>query len=195
MLLIKPIGSPKGKWVVAPAAAEGLFPALKHLQVTAIQRQPSTIPSPTTAVSMNSLHKLTEKAYGPCTTTAAAAAGRRQARWDSVADEEENNEDEEYNQEIAVLEFYTQRCRGEALVVHASVDGQLVEVLIFRGFSSCLNYGTAADPSKSVIPARAVIKWVDRIKGPFDPSNIEYLEKEISWDSFKARLAASSPVQ
>ncbi|CAI0454129.1 unnamed protein product [Linum tenue] len=184
MLLIKPIGSPTGKWVVAPAA-EGLFPDLKHLQVTAIQRRPSTIPSPTTAVSMNSLHKLTEKAYGPCTTTAAAAAGRRQARWDSIADEEddgENNEDEEYNQEIAVLEFYTQSARGEALVVHAS------------GFSSCLNYGTAADPSKSVIPARAVIKWVDRIKGPFDPSNIEYLEKEISWDSFKARLA-SSPVQ
>ncbi|CAI0453942.1 unnamed protein product [Linum tenue] len=191
MLLIKPIGSPTGKWVLAPAA-EGLIPALKHLQVTAIQRRPSTIP--TTAASMNSLHKLTEKAYGPCTTTVAAAAGRRQARWDSVADEEENNEDEEYNQEIAVLEFYTQRCRGEALVVHASVDGQLVEVLIFRGFSSCLNYGTAADPSKSVIPARAVIKWIDRIKGPFDPSNIEYLEKEISWDSFKARLA-SSPVQ
>ncbi|CAL1357714.1 unnamed protein product [Linum trigynum] len=187
MLLIKPIGLPKGRWVVAPAPE-----ALKRLQVTAIQRRPLT--SPATA-STNSLHKLKEKLCGPCTTT---AAGRRRARWDSIADEEdeeESKEDEEYNQEIAMLEFYTQRSRGEALVVHASVDGQLVEVLIFRGFSSCFNYGTAADPSKSVIPARAVIKWVDRIKGPFDPSNIEYLEKEIGWDSFKARLAASSPVQ
>ncbi|OMO93963.1 hypothetical protein COLO4_16605 [Corchorus olitorius] len=58
-----------------------------------------------------------------------------------------------------------------------------------KGFSSSLTYGTSPDPSRSVIPARAIIKSIDRIKGPFDPSNIEYIEKGLEWESFKTRLA------
>lgn len=58
----------------------------------------------------------------------------------------------------------------------------------FQGFSSALSYRTSPDPSRSVLPARAVIKSIDRIKGPFDPSNIEYLEKDITWEAFKQRL-------
>ncbi|CAN0924342.1 hypothetical protein LINGRAHAP2_LOCUS34124 [Linum grandiflorum] len=124
----------------------------------------------------------------PCISTVTFAAARRRTRWVEEEDEDEG-EDEEYNKEIASLELYTQTSRGEALIVHASVDDDRpVEVLIFRGFSSCLSYRTAADPTKSVIPARSVIKSVDRIMGPFDPSNVEYLEKDISWDSFKSRL-------
>lgn len=40
----------------------------------------------------------------------------------------------------------------------------------------------------SVLPERAVIQSVDVVKGPFDPTNIEYLEKDLSWDDFKSRL-------
>ena len=48
--------------------------------------------------------------------------------------------------------------------------------------------GTAADPSRSVLPERAIIQSIDVVRGPFDPNNIEYLEKGVEWDDFKSRL-------
>ncbi|KAF2305627.1 hypothetical protein GH714_007122 [Hevea brasiliensis] len=87
--------------------------------------------------------------------------------------------------------MYTQSAREEALLVQAVVDEQEVEVLIFKGFSSSLSYETSPDPSRSVLPARAVIKSIDRIKGPFDPSNVEYIEKGLTWESFKTRFASA----
>lgn len=61
-------------------------------------------------------------------------------------------------------------------------------VCILQGFSSSLTYGTSSDPSKSILPERAVIMSIDRIIGPFDPSNIEYIEKDLTMEAFKARL-------
>ncbi|WRX14317.1 hypothetical protein QQP08_006804 [Theobroma cacao] len=116
-------------------------------------------------------------------------ARRRAARYDDEDDDESGEEEHGYNEEIAILELYSQSVRGEAFLVHALVDEQEAEVLIFKGFSSCLSYGTSPDPSRSVIPARAVIKSIDRIKGPFDPSSMEYIEKGLEWESFKTRLA------
>ena len=57
-----------------------------------------------------------------------------------------------------------------------------------QGFSSNLSGGTAADPSRSVLPERAIIQSIDVVRGPFDPNNIEYLEKGVEWDDFKSRL-------
>ncbi|CAL0318585.1 unnamed protein product [Lupinus luteus] len=108
-------------------------------------------------------------------------------------DEDEDGEDDEYghNEEITKLEFYTQSTRGEALLVHALVDHEEVDVLIFKGFSSCLSYSTSPDPTRSIIPARAVIKSIDRIKGPFNPTNIEYLQKGVTWEEFKTNLLSN----
>lgn len=55
-------------------------------------------------------------------------AARRRVR------NEEDDEEEEYghNEEIALLETYSQNARAEALIVHAIVDQQDVEVLIFK---------------------------------------------------------------
>lgn len=49
-------------------------------------------------------------------------------------EDEDDDEDAEYghNKEIAVLELYSQSVRGEALIVHAVVDDQDAEVLIFK---------------------------------------------------------------
>ncbi|XP_052205517.1 uncharacterized protein LOC127810217 [Diospyros lotus] len=114
---------------------------------------------------------------------------RRRARSGYRDEEEEEEEEYGHNAEIAMLELYTQSAKDEALVVRAMVDEEEeAEVLIFKGFSSCLSYGTSPDPSKSVVPARAVIKSIDRIKGPFDPSNIQYIEEGLSWETFKIRL-------
>ncbi|XP_015895389.3 uncharacterized protein LOC107429249 [Ziziphus jujuba] len=115
-------------------------------------------------------------------------AARRRVRYEEDEEEEDDGEEYGHNEEIAMLEMYSQNARGEALIVHAIVDQQDVEVLIFKGFSSCLNYRTSPDPSKSILPARAVIKSLDRVKGPFDPSNIEYLQKGLTWEAFKTNL-------
>lgn len=59
-------------------------------------------------------------------------AAIRRVRYDGDEDENEDEENEEQNKEIALLELYSQSVRGEALIVHAMVDGQPVEVLIFK---------------------------------------------------------------
>ncbi|KAK9091457.1 hypothetical protein Sjap_024634 [Stephania japonica] len=110
-------------------------------------------------------------------------ARRRLVRYDENKEEEFEN-----NSDIVTLESYTEYKRNEALLVRAMVDDQEEEVLIFKGFSSSLSYGTSPDPSRSVLPARAVITSIDRVKGPFDPSNIEYIEKGLTLDAFKPRL-------
>ncbi|KAF7145343.1 hypothetical protein RHSIM_Rhsim04G0170700 [Rhododendron simsii] len=112
------------------------------------------------------------------------ASRRRVLRYN----DDDKDEEYGYNEEIAMLEIYSQSARDEALIVRALVDEEEAEVLIFRGFSSSLSYRTSPDPSRSILPARAVIKSIDRVRGPFDPSNIEYLEKGLTWDAFKSRL-------
>ncbi|KAI3413022.1 uncharacterized protein J3R85_016585 [Psidium guajava] len=98
----------------------------------------------------------------PHNTSVPCAARRRSVRHGGGGGgEEEDKEDrgdgEEHgrNEEIAMLELYSQSARGEALVVHAAVDGEEVEVLIYKGFSSSLSFGTSPDPSKSILPAKA----------------------------------------
>ncbi|KAJ9135710.1 hypothetical protein P3X46_032862 [Hevea brasiliensis] len=117
-------------------------------------------------------------------------SARRRVRYEDENEDEEEDESG-HNEKIALLEMYTQSAREEALLVQAVVDEQEVEVLIFKGFSSSLSYETSPDPSRSVLPTRAVIKSIDRIKGPFDPSNIEYIEKGLTWESFKTRFASA----
>ncbi|KAM3294496.1 hypothetical protein ACQJBY_037414 [Aegilops geniculata] len=114
-----------------------------------------------------------------------ACGARRRVRY-----EEEDEDEEEYghNEEMARLEAYSEGARDLALLVTAAVDGDLESVLVFKGFSSSLSGRTAPDPAMSVLPERAVIQSVDVVKGPFDPGNIEYLEKDLPWEEFKSRL-------
>ncbi|KAK9748410.1 hypothetical protein RND81_02G055100 [Saponaria officinalis] len=119
---------------------------------------------------------------------------RRRVR---IETEDENEEDEGfgYNEEIGMLELYSQSARGEALLVTALVDGQEVEVIIFKGFSSCLSYQTSPDPWKSVLPQRAEIKCIDRVRGPFDPDNIHYIEKGLTLHTFISRFNIPTNVE
>ena len=47
-------------------------------------------------------------------------------------DDDDDDEEYRHNEEIAMLELYSQSARGEVLLVKALVDGQEVEVLIFK---------------------------------------------------------------
>ncbi|KAK1263920.1 hypothetical protein QJS04_geneDACA012000 [Acorus gramineus] len=111
---------------------------------------------------------------------------RRRTRRD--CEEEESDEEYGHNSEIAALESYTESVREKALLVRATVDGHEAQVLVFKGFSSSLSGRTSYDPSRSVLPGRAIIKSIDVIRGPFDHSNIEYLEKDLTWEAFQSRL-------
>lgn len=87
-----------------------------------------------------------------------------------------------------MLESYTLSVQNEVLFVTALVDDIELQLLIFKGFSSCLSSKTPSDPSRSVIPATAVIKSIDRIRGPFDPSDIKYIKKGLTFDEFRNSL-------
>ncbi|XP_057777606.1 uncharacterized protein LOC130996096 [Salvia miltiorrhiza] len=102
--------------------------------------------------------------------------------------DDDDDEDYGYNEELAMLESYTQLVKDEVLLVQAMVDEEQVEVLIYKGFSSCLNYGTSSNPSRSVLPAKAMVKSIDRARGPLNPSNIQYIERGLTFHQFKTRL-------
>ncbi|KAG4401897.1 hypothetical protein GLYMA_02G085800v4 [Glycine max] len=132
-------------------------------------------------------------------------SARRQIRYQDDGDDKDSDEEYGHNEEIAKLESYSQSAKGEVLLVHALVDQEEVDVLIFKkdvsqqkfdcntfqGFSSCLSYSTSPDPTRSILPARAVIVSIDRIKGPFNPANIEYLQKGVTWEEFKTNLLSN----
>ncbi|XP_021909974.1 uncharacterized protein LOC110823804 [Carica papaya] len=162
-----------GKWAALSSSA--IFPVFSRLNTSLRQR---IVPDIAVVSAVKVLKLSKQEAFS----SRSRCDARRRVRY------EDEYEEDEYNEEIAMLELYSQSARGEALIVHALVDEQDVEVLILKGFSSCLSYGTSPDLSTSVIPAGALIRSVDRIKGPFDPSNIEYLEKGLTWADFKRRL-------
>ena len=87
------------------------------------------------------------------------------------------------------LENYTLKHRQEVLVVHACIDAESDQILIFRGFSSSLVRPTAFDPEIPVLPETAVIESIDRLKGPYSPQMPEYLEQGITLADFLTRLS------
>ena len=65
------------------------------------------------------------------------------------------------------------RLRG---VVRSAVDvDEALEVLIFRGFSSCTTHPTEFDPDQSVLPEGAVLETAELLRGPLNPQREELL--------------------
>ena len=89
---------------------------------------------------------------------------------------------------IEKLEQYSEQHPKEVLVVHASIDGEEDEVVIFKGFSSSLMRSTAFDLDTPILPEDSIITSVDRVKGPINPSQPEPIEMNIDWDIFCSRL-------
>ncbi|GLJ53961.1 hypothetical protein SUGI_1153560 [Cryptomeria japonica] len=116
------------------------------------------------------------------------AALRRRMPMPDDDDDDDEEEEEEGNSTFARLEAYTEAVRSEVLIVHALLDDQPDQVIIFKGFSSSLVRRTSPDPSKPVLPSRAIIKSIDRIRGPFNPSNINYIQKDLKWEEFEELL-------
>ena len=69
-------------------------------------------------------------------------------------------------------------------------DGEALEVVIFRGFSSCTTHPTAFDPDESVLPAGAKIEQACLLEGPLNqpteivlvgPGPVEQLLDPAAW--------------
>ena len=86
------------------------------------------------------------------------------------------------------LERYSLAHPQEVLVIHACVDGELDEVVIFKGFSSSLMQSTAFDLDVPILPDHAEIRSIDRLKGPLNPSQPQPIETGINWPDFEQRL-------
>ncbi|MEO1148768.1 MAG: hypothetical protein AAFY26_24640 [Cyanobacteria bacterium J06638_22] len=86
------------------------------------------------------------------------------------------------------MEQYTLKHPKEVLIVTAVIDGEPDQVAIFRGFSSSLMRPTAFDPEVPVLPTNCEIVAVDRLQGPYDPAQPQYIEKGITWETMDTRL-------
>ena len=52
---------------------------------------------------------------------------------------------------------------------------EVLEVLIFRGFSSCTTHSTDFDPDQSVLPDGAALETAELLRGPLNPQQEERL--------------------
>lgn len=91
---------------------------------------------------------------------------------------------------IQRLEGYTIKHPNEVLLVTAQIDEEMDQIAIYRGFSSSLMRPTAFDPDVPVLPENGEIITIDRLQGPYDPSQPRYLEQGLSWDVMAQRLDA-----
>lgn len=91
--------------------------------------------------------------------------------------------------QLSRLEQYTEKCRQEVLLVSVDVGGESDQILIFRGFSSSLMRSTAPDPDTPVLPESAKILTIDRLQGPYNPAQPQYLQQGLTWETMELLLA------
>ncbi|HEY9810049.1 MAG TPA: hypothetical protein V6D13_12040 [Halomicronema sp.] len=86
------------------------------------------------------------------------------------------------------LEKYTEKYPKEVLLVKVEINGEEDEIAIFKGFSSSLMRSTAFDPDVPVLPDFAKIISIDRLTGPYNPANPQYIECGLSWEAMEVLL-------
>ncbi|MDX2244278.1 MAG: hypothetical protein NW224_26695 [Leptolyngbyaceae cyanobacterium bins.302] len=86
------------------------------------------------------------------------------------------------------LEQYTLKKPGEVLLVEADIDGEIDQVMVFKGFSSSLVRQTEFDPDIPVLPENAVIVRIDRLYSPYLPDNPRYIQQNLSWQEMQSLL-------
>ena len=85
---------------------------------------------------------------------------------------------------IQQLEKYTETHPQEVLLVKAKEGDELIELMIFKGFSSSLTGATAFDPDLPILSAQGEILTIDCLVSPYNPSNPQYIKKNITVTEF-----------
>ena len=91
------------------------------------------------------------------------------------------------NNILKKLEEYTQLNPQEVLTVTAKEGNNEVEIMIFKGFSSCLTGKTEFDPDLPILSASAQIISIDRLQSPYNPQNPQYIQQNLTWQEFQAK--------
>ena len=89
---------------------------------------------------------------------------------------------------IQQLEKYSETHPQEVLVVQAKEGDEEIEIIIFRGFSSSLTGATAFDPDLSILSKQGEIVSIDRLRSPYEPSNPQYIQSNLSSAEFAQLL-------
>ena len=88
------------------------------------------------------------------------------------------------------LEQYTIKRPQEVLLVNVeTATGESDMVMIYNGFSSSLMGATAYDPDIPIIAPDSRIISIDRLASPYNPSNPQYLETELSLAAMETILS------
>ncbi|MBD2462444.1 hypothetical protein H6G89_15460 [Oscillatoria sp. FACHB-1407] len=86
------------------------------------------------------------------------------------------------------LEQYTIKRPQEVLLVTVEIDGELDQILIFKGFSSSLIRPTAYDPDVPMLSDDAHIVAIDRLQAPYLPDNPHYLQQGLTVEAIHELL-------
>lgn len=92
------------------------------------------------------------------------------------------------NSIVSRLEKYTIKRPTEVLIVKAEIDGEADEIAIFKGYSSSLTRPTAFDLDVPVLPDGAKILEIDRLAGPLNPTNPQYIQQGLTWETIQPLL-------
>lgn len=86
------------------------------------------------------------------------------------------------------LEEYTIKRPQEVLLITIELEGEIDEIVIFKGFSSSLMQPTNPDPDIPVISNEAVIISIDRAKSPYNPSQPNYIQQSLNLEEMESLL-------
>ena len=89
---------------------------------------------------------------------------------------------------LAELESISRDRPDRALRLHGRMgDGEALEVVIFRGFSSSLTHPTAFDPDQPLLPSEARIESAVLLQAPLNPAAEQVLAGPRSAQDFLDR--------
>lgn len=85
---------------------------------------------------------------------------------------------------IQQLEKYSEQHPQEVLAVKAKEGEELIEIIIFKGFSSSLTGATAFDPDLPILSDQGEIISIDRLVSPYNPVNPQYIQANMTVKQF-----------
>lgn len=86
------------------------------------------------------------------------------------------------------IEEYSKENLQVVLIISAVENGQNMEIMTFRGFSSSLTGATEYDPDLPVLSSSGIILSVDLLQAPYNPVNPQYIQQNLTPAQFKANF-------
>ncbi|AFZ47884.1 hypothetical protein Cyast_1931 [Cyanobacterium stanieri PCC 7202] len=86
------------------------------------------------------------------------------------------------------IEEYSKDNPQLVVVVQAQDNGQNLEIMTFRGFSSNLTGATEYDPDLPVLSSSGIILSVDLLQAPYNPVNPQYIQQNLTPAQFEANF-------